>query len=153
MDWCTASIWRTLWGISWFMALPGPSYTYCLVYFVMIRYHSIINGCQVNDLRKKIIVCILLHFGPFGCCLGRKSTWWHHQMETFSTLWAICAGNSLVLFLHKGQWRGALMFSTISACINGWVNNPEASDFRCRHAHYDVMVMNTIYCHTKVRRG
>ena len=24
------------------------------------------------------------------------STWWHHQMETFSTLLAICAGNSPV---------------------------------------------------------
>ena len=24
---------------------------------------------------------------------------------------------------HKGQWRGALMFSLICAWINGWVNN------------------------------
>ena len=30
--------------------------------------------------------------------LGRKSnTWWRHQMETFSALLAICAGNSLVI--------------------------------------------------------
>ena len=42
---------------------------------------------------------------------------------------------------HKGQWRGALMFSLISAWINGWVNNGEAGDLRCRHAHYDVVVM------------
>ena len=26
---------------------------------------------------------------------------------------------------HKGQWRGALMFSLICAWINGWVNNRE----------------------------
>ena len=34
--------------------------------------------------------------------------------------------------LHKGQWRGALMFSLICICINGWVNNREAGDLR-RH--------------------
>ena len=27
---------------------------------------------------------------------GRDVTWWHHQMETFSALLAICAGNSPV---------------------------------------------------------
>ena len=31
---------------------------------------------------------------------------------------------------HKGQWRGALMFSLICAWINGWVNNREAGDLR-----------------------
>ena len=30
--------------------------------------------------------------------------------------------------LHKGRWRGALMFSLICAWINGWVNNCEAGD-------------------------
>ena len=42
---------------------------------------------------------------------------------------------------HKDQWRGALMFSLICAWINGWVNNREAGDYRCHHAHYDVTVM------------
>ena len=42
---------------------------------------------------------------------------------------------------HKGQWRGALMFSLICAWINGWVNNHEAGDLRRHHAHYDVTVM------------
>ena len=32
--------------------------------------------------------------------------------------------------LHKGQWRGALMFALICARINGWVNNIEAGDLR-----------------------
>ena len=30
---------------------------------------------------------------------------------------------------HKGQWRGALMFSLICVSINGWVNNGEAQWF------------------------
>ena len=44
---------------------------------------------------------------------------------------------------HKGQWRGALMFSLIRAWINGWVNNGEAGDLRRYRAHYDVIVMAT----------
>ena len=39
---------------------------------------------------------------------------------------------------HKGQWRGALMFSMICASINGWVNNCEACDLRHHRPHYDV---------------
>ena len=42
---------------------------------------------------------------------------------------------------HKGQWRGALMFSLICAWLNGWVNNREAVDLRCHRAHHDVIVM------------
>ena len=42
---------------------------------------------------------------------------------------------------HKGQWRGALMFSFICAWINGWVNNREAGDLRRHRTHYDVTVM------------
>ena len=69
--------------------------------------------------------------------------WWRHQMETFSALLAICAGNSPVSgeFPHKGQWRGALMFSLIFTRINGWVNNREAGDLRRFRAHYNFNVM------------
>ena len=42
---------------------------------------------------------------------------------------------------HKGQWRGALIFSLICAWINGCINNDEAGDLRCHRAHYDVTVM------------
>ena len=48
---------------------------------------------------------------------------------------------SPVNFPHKGQWRGALMFSLIYAWINDWVNNHEAGDLRRQHGHYDVIVM------------
>ena len=44
---------------------------------------------------------------------------------------------------HKGQWRGALMFSLICVWINGWVNNGEAGDLRRHRAHYDVIVMGS----------
>ena len=55
-------------------------------------------------------------------------TWWRHQMETFPRYRPFVRGihRSPVNSLHKGQWRGALMFSLICAWINGWVNNGEA---------------------------
>ena len=42
---------------------------------------------------------------------------------------------------HKGQWRGALMFSLICVWINDWVNNREVGDLRRYRAHYDVIVL------------
>ena len=45
---------------------------------------------------------------------------------------------------HKGQWRGALMFSLICAWTNSWVNNRDAGDLRCHHAHYNVTVMTQV---------
>ena len=72
------------------------------------------------------------------CC-----TWWRHRMETLSTLLALCAGNhrSPVNSSHKGQWRGAFVFSLICTLTNSWVNNRDASDLRRHRAHYDVIVM------------
>ena len=75
---------------------------------------------------------------------ARYYTWWRHQMETFSALLAICAGNCPVNSPHKGQWRGALMFTLICARINGRVNNSEAGDLRRYRAHYDVIVMTWV---------
>ena len=106
---------------------------------------------------------------------------WCQQIERFSALLSICAGNPLItvdsphngtitwiLMLlccqseqtveqtldwpvfyrrhvdrspHKGQWRGALIFSLIYAWTNGWVNNRDAGYLRRYRAHYDVTVM------------
>ena len=64
---------------------------------------------------------------------------WKH----FPRYWPFVRGihRSPVNSPHKGQWRGALMFSFICVWINGWVNNHEAGDLRRYHAHYDVTVM------------
>ena len=42
---------------------------------------------------------------------------------------------------HKGQWRGALMFSLICAWTSSWVNNRDAGDSRRHRPHDDVTVM------------
>ena len=61
-------------------------------------------------------------------------------MGTFSALLALCDGNPPVT--HKGQWRGALMFSWICAWKNGWANNRDAGVLGRHRAYYDVTVMN-----------
>ena len=50
-----------------------------------------------------------------------------------------------VNYPHKGQWRGALMFSLNCAWINGWVNNREAVNLRRRRAHYDITVIVNLF--------
>ena len=70
-------------------------------------------------------------------------SWWRHQMEHFPRYWPFVRGihRSPVNSPHKGQWRGALMFSLICVWINDWVNNREAGDMRRHRAHCDVIVM------------
>ena len=64
---------------------------------------------------------------------------WKH----FPRYWPFVRGihRSPVNSPHKGQWRGAVIFSLICLWINGWVNNREAGDLRLYRAHYDVIVM------------
>ena len=76
----------------------------------------------------------------------RQSFLWYHddviKWKHFPRFWLFVWGiyRSPVYSPHKGQWRGALMFSLICAWINGWVNNREAGDLRHHRAHYDVIV-------------
>ena len=64
---------------------------------------------------------------------------WKH----FPRYWHFVRGihRSPVNSPHKGQWRGALIFSLICVWINGWVNNREAGDLRRYRVHYDFIVM------------
>ena len=45
---------------------------------------------------------------------------------------------------HRGQWRGTLMFSLISAWTKGWANNRVAGDLIRHWTHYDVTVLFTV---------
>ena len=72
--------------------------------------------------------------------------WWRHQMETFSALLAICAGNSSVTGEFSTQRPVTRSFGVffdlrLNKWINGWVNNREAGDLRHHRTHYDVFVM------------
>ena len=64
---------------------------------------------------------------------------WKH----FPRYWPFVRGihRSPVNSPHKGQWRGALMFTLICVWINGCVNTRKAGDLRRYCAHYGVTVM------------
>ena len=77
-------------------------------------------------------------------CLS-EFTSWYHQMETFSTLLALCVGNSLVTGEFPSQRPMTRSFDVFfGLCLNslnGWVNNRDAGDLGRQRAHYDVTVM------------
>ena len=80
---------------------------------------------------------------------------WKH----FPRYWPFVRGihRSPVNSPHRGQWRGALMFSLICVWINGWVNNGEAGDCpACRTTliatrFWVVMICPIIKCLTVLR--
>ena len=77
---------------------------------------------------------------------GFEFSWWRHQMEKFSALLAICAGNSPVAGEFPAQRPVTRSFDVFFICawINGWVNNREAGDLRSIRPHYDITVMLSV---------
>ena len=71
------------------------------------------------------------------------------KWKNFPRYWLFVRGihRSSVNSPHKGQWRGALMFSAPAPAplpkIKAWVNNREACDLRRHRSHYDGTVMYT----------
>ena len=71
---------------------------------------------------------------------------WKH----FPRYWPYVRGihRSSVNSPHKGQLHGALMFSFVRACTNGWSNNRDAGDLRRHRGHHDATVMTCFQTHT-----
>ena len=94
-------------------------------------------------LIKLKILCHQVNLYWFGCPWNDHKhddvIKWKHFPRYWPFVWGI--HRFLVNSPHKGQWRGALMFSLICVWINGWVNNRGAGDLRRYRAHYDVTVM------------
>ena len=98
---------------------------------------------------KNLVAAHNLHPDPYTLLPPRPHlrTHTHHddaiKWKHFPRYWPFVRGfhRSPVNSPHKGQWRGALVFSLICARINGWVNNREAGDLRRHGVHYDVAVM------------
>ena len=108
------------------------NHAHALVYYASNRYPMMFCWC---------LLCI----ATIPCHQLVIHSWWRHQMETFSTLLALFAGNSPVTgeFPHKGQWRGALIFSLIYAWTNGRTIHRDAVYLRRHRADYDVAIWKT----------
>ena len=95
-----------------------------------------------NEFMLSIYQCFgLLHWHSGNVCF--TMSWDVIKWKHFPRYWPFVRGihRSPVKSPHKGQWRGALIFSLICAWIHGWVNNGEAGDLRRHQTQYDVIVM------------
>ena len=101
--------------------------------------------CQFTGKIKSRWRSILEKTSEIVCdvCLHDAVTKWKH----FPRYWPFVRGihRSSVYSPHKSQWRRALMFSSICAWMNAWVNNSEADDLRRHCAHYGIAVMCDLY--------
>ena len=88
-------------------------------------------------------------------------TWQHHQMETFSMLLALCAGNSPVTSEFPSQRPATWSFDVFFDLhlTNSWANTRDTGDLRRHQAHYGVTVMVTqsttskkLYCNRLMLR-
>ena len=69
-------------------------------------------------------------------------------MKTFVAPLAVCEGNQEVI--HKGQWRGVVMFP-LFAWTCGFATNRDAGDLKRHRAQYDHTVMYAQTTHTVIR--
>ena len=75
-------------------------------------------------------------------CWCYRLSWWRQQIGKFSACLVLCDWNPPLDSPHKGQWRGAVVFSLICAWTNGWKNSRDNGNLRRHRDHYDVIVMN-----------
>ena len=119
-----------------------------LVYKDTMKVNMYTNGFYILTLKTESWQDVSLVTGGTG-------VWsWQPQVPTvhddvikwkhFPRYWPFVRGihRSPENSLHKGQWRGVLMFSLIYAWIDDWVNNREAGDLGRHRTHYDVTVMD-----------
>ena len=154
-----SNIWRLLKLLEY--GITGISSLYFRIHAVtaqsLIRItHSAwkqINRIRSEDNFEGIMVNEIVWGWPYNCNILGFPLWLmnaaHYQHDDvikwkyFPCYCPFLRGihRSPVNFPHKGQGRGALMFSLICAWINGWVNDPEAGVPRRYGVHYDVTVM------------
>ena len=93
-----------------------------IIYLELLLWHwDTMHQCQASDSKSR----------------------WRHQMETFSALLALCAGNSQVTGEFHSQRPVTRSFDVFfDLRLNkDWVNNREADDLRRHSVHHDVIVM------------
>ena len=107
------------------------------------QLHCLFNRMFRRISKKALNLCII---GPLrgnssvtGGLLHDDVIKWKHWPRYWPFVWGI--HRSPVNSPHNGQWRGALMFSSINAWTNVSVNTQDAGDLRRHRVHYDVTVM------------
>ena len=110
---------------------------------LIIKFSFICEGQSCRVRLVNFLVCSVTMHSVFQSLWYRSALPHTHddviKWKHFPRYWPFVRG--IHRSPHKGQGRGALMFSLICVWINGWVNNREAGDLRRYRAHHDVTVM------------
>ena len=93
--------------IQWFKTMWHHGRRYCHVICLSIFVLNALTGTCVEAWACKILICC--RFRWHGCDFNPESCW-RHQMETFSALLALCAGNSHVTREFTSQRAVTLSF-------------------------------------------
>ena len=114
--------------------------------------------CQPNDIfqngRRKLVALRDLSVEyKWPACQSKEPTvnailtlqWRHNERDGIANHQPLASVRGIhrspVNSPRNDQWRRPLMFSSICAWINGWVNNRKAGDLRRHRAHYHATVM------------
>ena len=123
-----------------------PDYFFTGAYIHLYMYVSDYAYCVVCAFIYVLCVYVVR---DNWTVMGYSPMWTHSKCTWHKTEKVIYSRTfihrSPVYSPHKGQWRGAFMFSLICGWINRWVNNREAGDLRRYRAHYDVIVRRCLF--------
>ena len=119
------------------------TFPYVSSWFQVLRIRM---GQWVGRHKCGILDCTIMHIAGVPSLVPKQFECPYHDVikwKHFPRYWPFVRGihRCPLNSPHKGQWRGALMFTLICVRINGWVNNCETGDLRRNRAHDDVIVM------------
>ena len=133
------------------LEISQPSVTKISLKNIFLRFYWNLPGANELKCNPRTRVTDWAHqFFSWNCSQVNATrhfwwevTWWRDQMETFSTLLDLCAGNSPVTGEIPAQRPVTRSFDVffVVRLNNGWVNNHEADDLRRHRAHHDVTVI------------
>ena len=118
---------------------PFPCPAFKIPLMAALQDSALVLAAQVEPCSRNATFC---HCSPeikIVCRTHDDVIKWKH----FPRYWPFVRGihRSPVNSSHKGQWRGALMFSLICAWIDDKANSREAGGSRRYPTHCDVIVM------------
>ena len=119
-------------------------------FVVFLLYRQSTNYVSIIIQAVHALLCFVVIIGqpmlPITLRLFLWHPWWRHQMETFSALLALCAGNSPVTGEFPTQRPVTRSFDVFfDLYLNKLLSKQSwAGDLRRHRTHYDVIVMGII---------
>ena len=137
--WCLNERLSIQWWGWWFETPSGPLWHHSNEWIDECTVQQAVRLVTHSDKHPIDSLQVCRHIMRYQMFVHDDVIKWKH----FPRYWPFVRGihRSPVNSPHKGQWRGALMFSLICVWIHSWTNNREAGDLRRYCAHYDVIVM------------